>query len=155
MPFVAAAGLNTLALKLSPIAVLFLVGYSFTKRFTVLAHWVLGFTDALAVGGGWIAVRGSFFAAYDLPAWLLVAAVTFWIAGFDLIYACQDVEFDRRAALHSVPARMGVPAALFMALVRSLTRAFAQQYYSVNWADLLDKDSEKRTARGEGRRRIA
>jgi 4-hydroxybenzoate polyprenyltransferase len=109
---VAAALLDPLALALAPVAVLFLVGYSFTKRFTVLAHWVLGFTDALAVGGGWIAVRGSFFAPEDLPAWLLIGAVTFWIAGFDLIYACQDVEHDRREGLHAWPARYGVASAL-------------------------------------------
>lgn len=109
---VAAALLGPLALALAPVAVLFLVGYSFTKRFTVLAHWVLGFTDALAVGGGWIAVRGSFFTADDLPAWLLIGAVTFWIAGFDLIYACQDVEHDRREGLHAWPARYGVASAL-------------------------------------------
>ena len=111
----AAAMLGRLPLLLSPIAVAFLVGYSFTKRFTVLAHWVLGFTDALAVGGGWLAVRGSFFSADDLPAWLLMGAVTFWIAGFDLIYACQDVEHDCREGLHAWPARHGVASALRLA----------------------------------------
>ncbi len=111
----AAAMLGRLPLLLSPIAVAFLVGYSFTKRFTVLAHWVLGFTDALAVGGGWLAVRGSFFSADDLPAWLLMGAVTFWIAGFDLIYACQDVEHDRREGLHAWPARHGIASALRLA----------------------------------------
>ncbi len=111
----AAAMLGRLPLLLSPISVAFLVGYSFTKRFTVLAHWVLGFTDALAVGGGWLAVRGTFFSADDLPAWLLMGAVTFWIAGFDLIYACQDVEHDRREGLHAWPARHGVASALRLA----------------------------------------
>jgi 4-hydroxybenzoate polyprenyltransferase len=94
---------------------LFLVSYSFTKRFTVLAHWVLGFTDALAVGGGWIAVRGSFFAPDDLPAWLLIAAVMFWIAGFDLIYACQDYDHDIQEGLHAWPAQRGITNALFLA----------------------------------------
>jgi 4-hydroxybenzoate polyprenyltransferase len=112
---VAAALLDPLALELAPLAVIFLIGYSFTKRFTVLAHWVLGFTDALAVGGGWIAVRGSFFSADDLPAWLLIAAVTFWIAGFDLIYACQDTEYDIADNLHAWPARYGIASALFLA----------------------------------------
>ncbi len=112
---IAAALLDPLALKLAPIAVLFLVGYSFTKRFTVFAHWVLGFTDALAVGGGWIAVRGSFFSPDDLPAWLLVAAVTFWIGGFDLIYACQDREYDIADGLHAWPARFGNASALRLA----------------------------------------
>jgi 4-hydroxybenzoate polyprenyltransferase len=112
---IAAALLDPLALELAPVAVLFLIGYSFTKRFTVLAHWVLGFTDALAVGGGWIAVRGSFFGADDLPAWLLVAAVMFWIAGFDLIYACQDTDHDVAEGLHAWPARHGIASALSLA----------------------------------------
>jgi 4-hydroxybenzoate polyprenyltransferase len=112
---IAAALLDPLALKLAPAAILFLVGYSFTKRFTVLAHWVLGFTDALAVGGGWIAVRGSFFTADDFPAWMLIAAVTFWIAGFDLIYACQDTEYDIADGLHAWPARFGNASALRLA----------------------------------------
>jgi 4-hydroxybenzoate polyprenyltransferase len=112
---IAAALLDPLALELSPVAVLFLVGYSFTKRFTVLAHWALGFTDALAVGGGWIAVRGSFFTPDDLPAWLLIAAVMFWIAGFDLIYACQDYDHDVQEGLHAWPARFGIAGALRLA----------------------------------------
>ena len=112
---IAAALLDPLALALSPIAVLFLVGYSFTKRFTVLAHWVLGFTDALAVGGGWIAVRGSFFTPDDLPAWLLIGAVMFWIAGFDLIYACQDYDHDVAEGLHAWPAQHGIASALALA----------------------------------------
>lgn len=113
----AAALLNPLALALFPIALLFLIGYSYTKRFTVLCHWVLGFTDGLAAAGGWIAVRGSIFTADDLPAYLLTFAVTFWIAGFDLIYACQDVEHDRREGLFSFPARFGIASALNMAKI--------------------------------------
>ncbi|HEX7788166.1 MAG TPA: UbiA-like polyprenyltransferase, partial [Methylomirabilota bacterium] len=89
--------LNPLCLALSPLAVLFLVGYSYTKRFTWLSHWILGFTDGIAAGGGWIAVRGQF----DPPALVLWFAVTVWIAGFDLIYACQDVAVDRAQGLHS------------------------------------------------------
>ena len=100
--------LNPLCLALAPLAVLFLVGYSYTKRFTWLSHWILGFTDGLAAAGGWIAVRGAF----APPVYVLWFALTVWIAGFDLIYACQDVEFDRRTGLHSVPARFGIPAAL-------------------------------------------
>jgi 4-hydroxybenzoate polyprenyltransferase len=103
--------LNPLCLVLSPLAVLFLVGYSYTKRFTWLSHWILGFTDGIAAAGGWIAVRGGF----DPPVYILWFALTVWIAGFDLIYACQDVEFDRRHGLHSVPARFGIPAALTLA----------------------------------------
>ncbi|MBI3635522.1 MAG: UbiA family prenyltransferase [Candidatus Rokubacteria bacterium] len=109
--FVAAAMLNPLCLALAPLALLFLVGYSYTKRFTWLSHWILGFTDGIAAGGGWIAVTNKL----DAPAIVLWLALTVWIAGFDLIYACQDVEFDRAHRLHSVPARFGIPAALALA----------------------------------------
>jgi 4-hydroxybenzoate polyprenyltransferase len=112
---VAAALLNPLTLLLFPGAVVFLLGYSYTKRFTSLCHWVLGFTDGLAPMGGWIAVRGSAFTPEDLPAWLLMFAVTLWIAGFDLIYACQDVEHDQREGLYSWPSRYGIASALFLA----------------------------------------
>jgi 4-hydroxybenzoate polyprenyltransferase len=105
--------LNPLCLALSPLAVLFLVGYSYTKRFTWLSHWILGFTDGIAAAGGWIAVRGAF----EPPAFILWFALTVWIGGFDLIYACQDVEFDRTEGLHSVPARFGIAAALRAAQV--------------------------------------
>jgi 4-hydroxybenzoate polyprenyltransferase len=105
--------LNPLCLALAPLAVLFLVGYSYTKRFTWLSHWILGFTDGIAAAGGWIAVRGQF----DPPVFILWLALTVWIAGFDLIYACQDVEFDRAEGLHSVPARFGIAAALRTAQV--------------------------------------
>jgi 4-hydroxybenzoate polyprenyltransferase len=103
--------LNPLCLWLCPLAVVFLVGYSYTKRFTWLSHWILGFTDGIAAAGGWIAVRERF----EAPALLLWFALTVWIAGFDLIYACQDVDFDRAEGLHSVPARFGIPAALALA----------------------------------------
>jgi 4-hydroxybenzoate polyprenyltransferase len=109
--FVSAGMLNPLCLLLSPLAALFLVGYSYTKRFTWLSHWILGFTDGIAAAGGWIAVRGVF----EPPAFVLWFALTVWIAGFDLIYACQDVAFDRGAGLHSFPARFGIKAALDMA----------------------------------------
>ncbi|HZS33339.1 MAG TPA: UbiA-like polyprenyltransferase [Methylomirabilota bacterium] len=105
---VAAWRLGPLCLALAPLALVFLIGYSYTKRFTWLSHWVLGATDGAAAAGAWIAVRGRM----DPPAWLLWLAVTVWIAGFDLLYACQDVEFDRREGLHSVPARFGIRAAL-------------------------------------------
>lgn len=106
--FLSAAMLNPFVLKLAPLAVVGLVGYSYTKRFTWLSHWVLGLVDGAAAAGGWAAVTASL----DLPAWLLWSAVTFWIAGFDLIYACQDVDFDRAAGLHSFPARFGIAASL-------------------------------------------
>jgi len=91
---------------------LFVLGYPFAKRFTSLSHLILGFTDGLAPMGAWAAIRGSLFTAADLPAWLLLGAVTFWIGGFDMIYACQDVEFDRKEGLHAIPAIYGIPAAL-------------------------------------------
>jgi 4-hydroxybenzoate polyprenyltransferase len=104
--------LGPLPLMLVPGAVLFLMGYSFTKRFTALSHYILGFTDGLAPAGAWVAVRGSLFSLEDLPAWLLAAIVTLWIGGFDLIYACQDVDFDRKYRLHSIPAQYGTRFAL-------------------------------------------
>ena len=127
--FVVAAGqLNPLCLALAPIALVFLVGYSYTKFFTWTSHWILGFTDGAAASGAWIAVRGTM----ELPAWLLWFAVTVWIAGFDLLYACQDVEFDRRERLHAVPARFGIPTALFLArLCHGLTAAALA---AVGWA---------------------
>jgi len=105
--------LNPLCFKLAPWATLFLIAYSYTKRFTWASHWILGFTDGIAAAGGWIAVRGYF----EPPAFVLWFALTVWIAGFDLIYACQDVDFDRRARLHSFPARFGIGAALRCARV--------------------------------------
>ncbi len=112
----AAWQLGPLPLALVPAAVLFLVGYSFTKRFTVLSHFILGFTDGLAPAGAWVAVRGSLFTRADLPAWLLTAIVTLWIGGFDLIYACQDLDFDRENGLHAIPARYGAPFALNLSI---------------------------------------
>ncbi|HXJ81259.1 MAG TPA: UbiA-like polyprenyltransferase, partial [Candidatus Methylomirabilis sp.] len=111
--FIAAWQLNPLCFLLAPVAVLFLVGYSYTKRFTWISHFILGFTDGIAAAGGWIAVRESF----DPPVFVLWFALTVWIGGFDLIYACQDVEFDRAAGLHSIPARFGVAVALRVAKV--------------------------------------
>lgn len=108
----AASQLGPLPLQLAPVALLFLFGYSFTKRFTDLSHFILGFTDGLAPVGAWVAVRGSLFTLADLPAWLLLFVVTLWIGGFDLIYACQDVEFDRQYGLHSIAANAGVGFAL-------------------------------------------
>ncbi|MCS7287131.1 MAG: UbiA-like polyprenyltransferase [Anaerolineae bacterium] len=104
--------LGPLPFRLLPLALVFLAGYHYTKRFTWLSHFILGFTDGLAPMGAWVAVRNSLFTQEDLPAWLLLVIVTLWIAGFDLIYACQDVEVDRRDGLYSIPAQFGVAAAL-------------------------------------------
>jgi 4-hydroxybenzoate polyprenyltransferase len=119
--FFAAAMLNELCLALAPLALVFLVGYSYTKRFTWTSHWILGFTDGIAAAGGWIAVR----ARVEPPALVLWLALTVWIAGFDLIYACQDVDVDRAQGLRSVPARFGVPAALALARVNHALTALA------------------------------
>jgi 4-hydroxybenzoate polyprenyltransferase len=113
----AAWQLGPLTLKLLPGAIVFLLGYAYAKRFTWLSHFILGFTDGLAPMGAWAAVRGSLFAPGDLPAWLLLFTVTFWIGGFDVIYACQDTEFDRKENLHSIPAKWGNATALRVAQI--------------------------------------
>jgi 4-hydroxybenzoate polyprenyltransferase len=112
LAFVVAAGmLNTLCLLLSPVALAVVLGYSYTKRTTSLSHVVLGLALAIAPVGAWLAIRGAF-----APTPLLIAAaVVAWVAGFDVIYACQDVEFDRAHGLYSVPARLGIGPALGVA----------------------------------------
>ena len=113
----AAGMLGPLPLKLLPLALVFLVGYSYTKRFTELSHFILGFTDGLAPVGAWVAVRGSLFTWQDLPAWLFLAVVTLWIGGFDLLYACQDIDHDRQLNLYAIPARRGVRFALRLSIL--------------------------------------
>ncbi len=108
--FVAAWALNPLALLLSPVALVVIWGYSYTKRFTRWSHLALGLGIGIAPTGAWIAVRGEFAVA---PL-LLSAAVMLWVAGFDVIYATQDVEYDRQAGLHSLPSRLGVGPALLL-----------------------------------------
>ena len=107
----AAAMLNPLCLALSPLALAIVFGYSYTKRFTTLSHVALGLALAIAPVGAWLAIRGAF----ALPPIVLALAVLLWVAGFDVIYACQDVDFDRREGLHSLPARLGVARALLLA----------------------------------------
>lgn len=102
--------LNPLAFKLSPVAVSVLVLYSFTKRFTYLCHIVLGIAIALAPLGAWIVVKGS----VSLSAFILSFSVGLWVAGFDIIYALQDVEFDRKEGLYSIPAVLGDERALIL-----------------------------------------
>jgi 4-hydroxybenzoate polyprenyltransferase len=109
--FVAAAGmLNSLCLWLSPVALSVVLLYSYTKRFTSLSHLVLGLALGIAPAAAWIAMTGNL----DLRIGWLSAAVLFWTAGFDIIYACQDFEFDRREGLFSIPAKLGVSAALWV-----------------------------------------
>jgi 4-hydroxybenzoate polyprenyltransferase len=110
---VAAAELNRLALWLSPVALAVLLLYSYTKRFTRWSHLVLGFALGIAPSAAWIAVRGSL----DPRILLLTAAVTFWVAGFDVLYACQDFDFDRSSGLHSIPRYLGISRALWVARV--------------------------------------
>jgi 4-hydroxybenzoate polyprenyltransferase len=112
----AAAKLNPLCLKLAPVALFFLILYSYCKRFTALAHLVLGLCLAAAPVGAWIAIRGT----VDLPAILLGLAVLFWVAGFDILYALQDLDFDRSAGLHSIPVKLGVTGSLWLARLFSL-----------------------------------
>jgi 4-hydroxybenzoate polyprenyltransferase len=104
----AAAALGPLCLALAPVALLFLFGYSFTKRFTALCHLFLGLAIASGPAGAWIAVRGDF----GWAPGLLMIAVASWIAGFDVLYALSDRDFDLTAGLHSIPARFGVSGAL-------------------------------------------
>lgn len=107
----AASQLNHLALILSPLALASVLLYSYTKRFTRWSHLVLGFALGIAPAAAWIAVRASL----DPRILLLTAAVTFWVGGFDVLYACQDFDFDREAGLHSLPRYFGIRAALVIA----------------------------------------
>jgi 4-hydroxybenzoate polyprenyltransferase len=111
--FLAASQLNHLALMLSPVALAVLLSYSFTKRFTRWSHLVLGLSLGIAPAAAWIAVCGTL----DPRIIVLTLVVIFWVAGFDVLYACQDYEFDRGAGLHSVPRYLGIPKALWMARV--------------------------------------
>jgi 4-hydroxybenzoate polyprenyltransferase len=107
----AAAQLNPLCLRLAPVALAWICFYSLTKRFTRYAHLVLGLGLAIAPVGGYLAVTG----AWSTPWWTLIAltiAVMSWVAGFDILYALADADFDRREGLHSIPAALGVPRAI-------------------------------------------
>ena len=108
---VGAAKLNRATLYLSPVALAVVLLYSYTKRFTRWSHLVLGFALGIAPAAAWIAVRGSL----DPRILLLTAAVTFWVGGFDMLYACQDIEFDRAYSLNSIPQALGIPRALIIA----------------------------------------
>jgi 4-hydroxybenzoate polyprenyltransferase len=107
----AASQLNRLALLLSPVALAVLLLYSYTKRVTRWSHLILGFALGIAPSAAWIAIRGSL----DPRILLLTAAVTFWVGGFDVLYACQDYDFDTNAGLHSIPRYLGVRGALWVA----------------------------------------
>src|ERR1700723_371253 len=107
----AAWQLNPLALKLSPVVLAVLFLYSYTKRFTALSHLVLGFCLGISPAAAWIAIRGSL----DWRMLILCAAVTLWVGGFDVLYACQDVDFERAEGLHSIPKKFGIAVALRIA----------------------------------------
>ena len=116
----AAWQLNHLAFLLSPIALAILLLYSYTKRWTRWSHLVLGFALGIAPAAAWIAVRGSL----DPHILLLTAAVTLWVAGFDVLYACQDLDFDLQAGLHSIPRYCGIGKALWIARLLHLSMLF-------------------------------
>ena len=109
----AASQLNRMALALSPVALAILLLYSYAKRFTRWSHLLLGFALGIAPAAAWIAIRGSL----DPRILLLTAAVTFWVGGFDVIYACQDFDFDRTYGLHSIPRHLGISTALLISRV--------------------------------------
>ena len=111
--FLVAWRLNPLALKLAPLAMAILFFYSFTKRFTNWSHLFLGFALGISPAAAWIAITGGL----DLRMLILCAAVTLWVGGFDVLYACQDVDYDQRAGLFSVPRRFGIAKALLIARV--------------------------------------
>jgi 4-hydroxybenzoate polyprenyltransferase len=124
----ACAGLNTLCLALSPVVLVWAAFYSLTKRFTWMCHFVLGSVLGLAPVAGWLAVEPAF----SVRAVLFGLGVTFWTAGFDILYACQDVNFDREHGLASVPARFGIDPALAFS---SLSHAVAVVFYALaGWA---------------------
>lgn len=111
---IAAYSLNWLTFALSPVALLSILGYSYAKRFTAFAHLILGWSLAISPTAAWIAVRGTI----DSPVPLLLSLlVMMWTAGFDVLYACQDFEFDKKAGLRSIPARFGIRNSLFIARI--------------------------------------
>ncbi len=135
--FIASYNLTPLAFKLSPFILAILVFYSYTKRFTPLCHLFLGFAIGLAPTAGWIAVKNSI----SIIPILLSLGVMFWIAGFDILYACQDVDFDKKEGLYSIPAAMGIKKAFF---ISSLFHAIAFFFFmatgiiaGLNWVYFL------------------
>src|SRR5690348_257845 len=126
----AASQLNRLALELSPVALLILFFYSYTKRFTTWSHLVLGFCLGMSPAAAWIAVRGSL----DWRMLILCAAVTLWVGGFDVLYACQDVAFDQQVGLFSIPKQFGVPRALLIARAMHIIMVGLLAWLAVSFA---------------------
>ena len=110
---IAAFSLNWLTFELSPVALLSVLGYSYAKRFTALAHLILGWSLAISPTAAWIAVRGAFDS--ESSPLLLSLLVMTWTAGFDVLYACQDYDYDKQAGLRSIPARFGIKNSLWIA----------------------------------------
>ena len=127
----AAWQLNPLALKLVPVALAVLFIYSYTKRFTSWSHLVLGFCLGMSPAAAWIAIAGSL----DARMLILCAAVTLWVGGFDVLYACQDLAYDKSVALFSVPKRFGVPRAL--AIARAMHAVMIALLAWLAWSFLL------------------
>jgi 4-hydroxybenzoate polyprenyltransferase len=131
--FVAAVQLNPLAVKLLPLAVFVLVFYSYTKRFTWMCHLILGIAIGLAPMGGWVAATGNL----SGTAVLLFITVAFWTAGFDVIYATQDLDYDRKEGLHSIPVRFGLAGSLWIArgfhFLTSICLLLLYLFTPLNW----------------------
>ena len=129
----AAWNLNMLAFQIAPFALLIILGYSLTKRFTPFSHLLLGTALAIAPVGGWVAVLGTL----DGAPFLLGLAVFFWVAGFDVIYACQDIDFDRQTGLHSIPQRWGIGASIWLARISHgmmmLCLCLSVQIFQLSW----------------------
>ena len=148
----AAWQLNPLALKLSPVALAILFFYSFTKRFTASSHFVLGFALGISPAAAWIAIRGSL----DPSMLILCAAVTLWVGGFDVLYACQDVEFDQAAGLHSIPKKFGVARALLIARAMHLIMVTLLVWLARQFpARLACLDRHRRSSRASRLRTLA
>jgi 4-hydroxybenzoate polyprenyltransferase len=134
---IAAWMLNYLCLQLAPLALAIVMVYSFTKRFTSFSHVVLGFALGVAPAAAWIAIRASL----DPRILWLTAAVTFWTAGFDIIYSCQDYEFDSREGLFSIPHRLGLPGALLVARIFHIAMLVCLvalvQSFALGWLSLV------------------
>jgi len=113
----AAYMLNPLCLKLSPVAIVVLIIYSYTKRFTWMSHFVLGLSISAAPLGAWMAVKGSF----DIDIIPMVIAVIFWLAGFDVLYALQDIDFDKKYGLYSIPKRFGIKKSIYFSRIFHIT----------------------------------
>lgn len=134
----AAAMLNWLTFALAPVALLSILGYSYAKRFTAFAHLILGWSLAISPTAAWIAVRG----AIDSPVPVLLSLlVMMWTAGFDVLYACQDFEFDKKAGLHSIPAKFGIAGALTIARIfhfqAFLTLVLLYSFTELGWLALV------------------